>query len=92
MVKPVPDNPQPDAAKRRLWLSIIVALVLGLTLILYLLVSGVSTDPAPSETPAKTLPPDSSVLLRSQEDAALIATQQQGLPPTPHGRQWISEQ
>ena len=60
-----------------MWFSIAVALVLGSTLILYLLVPGDHSGPAPREISAKTSPPDSSVLARSLEETSLIVTQQQ---------------
>lgn len=77
MVKPVPENPQPDASRRRLWISAAAALVLCSTLVLYLLLTGIPSDPEPQVSLDKTKSPSQPVLARLDEKTTLGVPQQE---------------
>ena len=77
MDKPDPDNPQPGAARHRLWFSVAAALVLVSMLVLYLLVPGDHSSPVPHVSLVRTTPTGPPVQALSDEKTTLNTSQQQ---------------
>ena len=77
MDKPDPDNPEPGAARSRLWFSVAAALVLVSMLVLYLLVPGDHSGPVPHVSLDRTTPPGPPVQAHSDEKTTLNTSQQQ---------------